>query len=271
MKTLAPLTGEQATAPMLQNDTALIVDRVADVRHYIASVLQRQLGCRRVLQAANPAEAEAVLASGTELISWVFYDWDLPGTEPQSFLGNLRQRPGCQDANILITTRSQQKVVLEDALRAGGTDYLIKPFTSSILLFKVQRIGQKRERRTHERLQVHPSPEIAIRFRRGNSTTGTMVSISPTGCLTRAPCTSGESARIYETARLTLQTADDIMEIEAELRRIEADRGPDSCHQHLLLAFHLRPLQDADQKRLQRFIAALSASPLSAAVPSLED
>ncbi len=256
---------------MLQNDTALIVDRVADVRHYIASVLQRQLGCHRVLQAANPTEAEAVLASGTELINWIFYDWDLPGSETQSFLGDLRQRPGCQEANILITTRSQQKVVLEGALRAGGTDYLIKPFTSSILLFKVRRIGLKRERRSHERLQVHPSQEVAIRFQRGKSTTGTMVSISSTGCLTRAPCASGECARIYETARLTFQTADDTMEVEAELQRIEADRGPGSGHQHLLLAFRFHPLKDTDQKRLQRFIAALSSSPLSAGVPSVED
>jgi CheY-like chemotaxis protein len=256
---------------MLQNDTALIVDRVSDVRHYIASVLQRQLGCRRVLQAANPEEAEAILESGTELINWVFYDWDLPSADPQAFLSILRQRPGCRDANILITTRSQQKVVLEDTLRAGGTDYLIKPFTSSILLFKVRRIGLSRERRSHERLQVHPSQEISICFQRGTSTAGTMISISATGCLTRAPCASGESARIYETARLTFQTADGTMNVDAELRRIEADRGPESCGQYLLLAFHLRPLQDVDQKRLQRFIAALSSSPLSTGAPGAED
>lgn len=256
---------------MLQNDTALIVDRVADVRQYIASVLQRQLGCRRVLQAANHAEAEAVLESGTELINWIFYDWDLPKTEPQPFLNLLRQRPGCRDANILITTRSQQKMVLEDALRAGGTDYLIKPFTSSILLFKVRRIGLSRERRNQARLQVHPSQEIAICFPHGTPTAGTMVSISDTGCLARAPRASGESARIYETARLRFQTADGSLEVEAELRRIEADRGPESCPQHLLLAFHLRPLEDDDHKRLQRFIAALSSSPLSAGVPATED
>jgi two-component system chemotaxis response regulator CheY len=255
-------------APMLQNDTALIVDRVADVRHYIASVLQRQLGCRRVLQAANHTEAEAILESGTEFINWIFYDWDLPSTDPEPFLHLLRQRPGCRDANILVTTRSQQKMVLEDALRAGSTDYLIKPFTSSILLFKVRRIGLSRERRTHERLQVHPSQEVAIRFPRGKSTAGTMVSISHTGCLTRAPCTIGESARIYETASITFQTADGTMNADAELRRIEADRGPESCQRYLLLAFHLRPLQEADHKRLERFIAALGSSPLSTSIAS---
>ncbi|MFZ0255743.1 MAG: response regulator [Gammaproteobacteria bacterium] len=257
-------------APMLQNDTALIVDRVADVRQYITSVLRRQLGCRRILQAANHPEAQAILDSGTELINWIFYDWDLPSTDPQPFLNVLRQRPGCRDANILITTRSQQKVVLEDALRAGGTDYLIKPFTSSILLFKVRRISLSRERRSHDRLQVHPSQEIAIRFQRGTSTAGTMVSISHTGCLTRAPCAIGESARIYETASMRFQTADGMMDVEAELRRIEADCGPEPCHQYILLAFHLRPLQDVDQKRLERFIAALGSSPLSTKAPGVE-
>lgn len=258
-------------APILQNDTALIVDRVADVRQYIASVLQRQLGCRRVLQAANHAEAEAILDSGTELISWVFYDWDLPSTEPQPFLDVLRQRPGCRDAHILITTRSQHKEVLEDALRAGGTDYLIKPFTSSILLFKVRRIGLAQERRSQKRLQVHPSQEIAIRFQRGERTAATMMSISSTGCLIRAPCAIGESARIYETANMTLQTSDGTLNAQAELRRIEADRGPEPCQKHLLLAFHLHPLQNEDQKRLERFIAALSSSPLSQGVPNGDD
>lgn len=248
-------------APMLQYDTALIVERAADARHYLASVLRRQLGCRRILQAASHADAEALLESGTELISWLFYDWDLAGVDPQAFLKSLRQYPGCRSAAVLVTTRCQHRATLTAALHAGGTDYLIKPFTSSILLFKLQRIQLARQRRPNERLQVHPSQEVTIRFPQGKSAAGTLVNLSTSGCLICAPATAGESARVYQTAHLAFATTDGMLNIDAQLRRIEADPQSAPDREHLLLAFQLCPLTDEDQPRVQRFIAALASSP----------
>ena len=244
---------------MLEHDTALIVDRLADVRQYIASILLRQLGCRRVLQAANCSQARAILDSGTEFINWIFYDWDLPDdTEPQRFLDELRQRPGCRDASILVTTRNYQRTTLDGVMQAGGTDYLIKPFTSSILLFKVRRISLSREHRANARVPIYPSQTVTIRFQPDREVTATVVSISPTGCLARAPGTVCSAARIYGIAQLTLQTADGELEINGELLRMETDHGPQPSREHVLLAFRLPPLGDREGKQLQRLIATLA-------------
>lgn len=242
---------------MLEKDTSLIVDRSPDVRQYVASVLQRQFGCRHVLLASNVDEALACLRSGTELIDWIFYEWDLPGIEPESFLAEVRKHPGSQGAAVLIMTRHRDKFLLDRALDAGGTDYLIKPFTLSILLLKVRKIGFSRERRSGERLRVHASQEIKLQFEDEAPIGASLISVSPTGCLVRLPVSSQPRARIYDDARLNLQTGDGIVTLNAQLVRLEADRGPDPSDRHVLAAFRLGALPNEDHGRLLRFIETL--------------
>lgn len=242
---------------MLEKDTALIVDRSPEVRQYVASALERQFGCRHVLLASNADEALARLRSGTELIDWVFFEWDLPGLNPDAFLAEVHKQPGTRRAAVLMMTRHTDKSLLDRALDSGVTDYLIKPFTLSILLLKVRKIGLSRERRADERLRVHASQEIKLELDNDQSVTANLVSISPTGCLIRMGASSQSRAHVYAQAHVTLQTNDGTLRLRGELVRMEADRGPEPSREHVLAAFQLESLAEEHHRRLLQFIEAL--------------
>ena len=243
---------------MLEHDTALVVDMSAEIRHYVASTLQRQFGCHEVLLAANGEEALSFLRSGTERIEWVFYDCDLPGMEAEDFLAEVRGHAGSRDAALIMMTRRGDKPTLTHALEAGFDDYLVKPFTLSILVLKVRRIALLRERRNGERLTMHASQEVKIRVGEAQEITAGLLNISHTGCFTRAPLFLCHAARIYQEVDLKLQTEDGATQLQGELVRVEGDRGPEASREHVLAAFHFNALSAENHKVLDRFITTLN-------------
>jgi CheY-like chemotaxis protein len=243
---------------MLEHETGLVIDLSAEVRDYVASILRQQFQCQRILLASNRDEALELLRSGTERIDWIFYDWELPRLDPTVFLGEVRKYPGSRAAAVIIMTRHREKPVLQAVLDAGANDYLIKPFTLSILVFKVRRIRLAQERREGERLQVHASQEVGVRFvDAGENLAATLVSISSTGCLARTPCFPSHAASIYADADIVLQTEEGPVELRGELVRVEGDRGVQPSRTHVLAAFRFHPLSRDHEKRLAGYIAAI--------------
>ena len=243
---------------MLEHETALVVDLSAEVRDYVASILRQQFQCRRILLAGTRDAALEMLRSGTERIDWIFYDWELPGLNSTEFLEETRRQPGSRAAAVIIMTRHREKSVLQAILDAGANDYLLKPFTLSILVFKVRRINLAQERREGQRLRVHASQEVELRFTKKNDPlSATLLSISPSGCLARTPVFTGQAASIYADADIILQTGEGQVQLRGELVRIEGDRGTEPSRDHVLTAFQFHPLSPETRKRLEGFIAAL--------------
>ncbi len=242
---------------MLENDTALIVDLSAEVREYVASILRHQFRCGRILLAGSRDEVLEILGSGTERIDWIFFDWELPGIQPMELLQEVQRHPGSRGAAVIMMTRHREKSALHAVLQAGASDYLIKPFTLSILLFKVRRISLSEDRRTGERLRVHASQDIDLRFGKGTKLAATLLSISPTGCLARAPAFSNRVAQIYDEAQITLQTEEGPINLQGELVRMEGDRASQPSQTHILTAFRFTPLSPEANKRLASFMASI--------------
>ena len=242
---------------MLENDTALVIDLSAEVREYVASILRHQFHCRRILSAGSRDEVLEILGSGTERIDWIFFDWELPGIQPTELLHEAQRHPGSRAAAIIMMTRHREKSALHEILEAGASDYLIKPFTLSILLFKVRRISLSEDRRTGERLRVHASQEIDLRFGKGTKLAATLLSISPTGCLARAPAFSNRVAQIYDEAQITLQTEEGAINLQGELVRMEGDRSSQPAQTHIFTAFRFSALSEETNKRLANFMASI--------------
>ncbi len=242
---------------MLENDTALVVDLSTEVREYVASILRHQFHCRRILSAGSRNDLMEILGSGTERIDWIFFDWELPGMQPTELLQEVQRQPGSRGAAVIMMTRHREKSALHEILEAGASDYLIKPFTLSILLFKVRRISLSEDRRTGERLRVHASQEIDLRFGKGTKLAATLLSISPTGCLARAPAFSNRVAQIYDEAQITLQTEEGAINLQGELVRMEGDRSSTPSQTHILTAFRFKPLSAEANKRLSSFMASI--------------
>ena len=82
--------------------------------------------------------AQAVDAFRSDVFDIVLTDWNMPFKNGLEVLKEVR----AMDANvpvIVITTEGQQKYVLE-AVKAGVSDYILKPFEAETLKEKVTKL-----------------------------------------------------------------------------------------------------------------------------------
>ena len=64
-------------------------------------------------------------------------DWDMPGTNGLDVIRTIRAK-GSQVPIVMVTAKAEREQVVQ-ALQAGVSDYLIKPFESSVLRQKLNK------------------------------------------------------------------------------------------------------------------------------------
>lgn len=122
----------------------LIVDDMPTIRELVRNQL-RDLGYRNVSQAENGEDAWAMLqqAFAGEPFALVISDWNMPKMTGLEFLKIVRM-----DANfsklpfILLTSESERDQVTE-AVLAGVSQYIVKPFTAKSFEDKLKSVWTK--------------------------------------------------------------------------------------------------------------------------------
>lgn len=124
--------------PLLEQASVLIVDDEPGMRNF----LMRTLGprCRRVSEAADVAQAEALL--DREHFDVVILDNMMPGRNGVDWLSAQRAIGFYADA-ILITAFADLETAIQ-ALRAGAVDFVLKPFRSNQILNALARCLDRR-------------------------------------------------------------------------------------------------------------------------------
>jgi two-component system chemotaxis response regulator CheY len=114
----------------------LIADDSRTMRKIILRSLQA-VGVPEATEAADGAEALALFKPGE--FDLVLTDWNMPGKTGLEVVQEIR----AQDANvpiIMVTTEAEKGRVLQ-AIQAGVSDYLVKPFTADALREKLEKHG----------------------------------------------------------------------------------------------------------------------------------
>ncbi|MDR1484386.1 MAG: response regulator [Planctomycetaceae bacterium] len=114
----------------------LVADDSSTMRKIILRSLQA-VGIKDVTEAADGLQAVEFFESGK--FDMVLTDWNMPGKTGLEVLKEIRAK----DAKIpviMVTTEAEKSRVLE-AIQAGVTDYLVKPFTSDTLREKLEKHG----------------------------------------------------------------------------------------------------------------------------------
>ena len=139
----APPRGPAAYAARLSQAAVLIVDDEQGMRHFLSRALAPRFG--RV-DAVDSAEAgrDLVAAHRYDL---VILDITLPGLSGLAWLRELRAQ-GHAGEVILITAFADLDTAIE-ALRAGASDFLLKPFRVAQILNAVQQ-GMNRSQLARE-------------------------------------------------------------------------------------------------------------------------
>jgi len=114
---------------------ALSVDDSATIRHIVAKTL-KPMGFE-VFQAEDGLKALEVLEE-QGIVDLVVLDWNMPNMDGYEFLLKVRKREELANMKIIMLTTENQKHFILKAVMAGADEYLMKPFSSEMLIEKVQ-------------------------------------------------------------------------------------------------------------------------------------
>ncbi len=122
---------------MDKNMRILIVDDFSTMRRIIKNIL-RQLGFNNVQEADDGATAWPKLQS--EPFDLVITDWNMPKMSGLDLLKNIRNDENLKDIPVLMVTAEALKENIIEAVKAGVSNYIIKPFTAETMQEKLEKI-----------------------------------------------------------------------------------------------------------------------------------
>lgn len=117
---------------------ALILEDSRVMRALLARMLL-ELGFEAV--PAGHVEEALDLLRGESGVELALVDWNLPGLSGMDFLRRLRADPSRRAIRVLVVSTEVGQHRIEEALREGAQEYLMKPFTRDMLAEKLALMG----------------------------------------------------------------------------------------------------------------------------------
>jgi two-component system chemotaxis response regulator CheY len=114
----------------------LVADDSSAMRKLILRSL-RAAGAEGATEAADGAEAVARFKPGE--FDLVLTDWNMPGKTGLEVVREIRALDA--EVKIMMVTTEAERTRVVQAIEAGVSDYLVKPFTGDVLREKLQKHG----------------------------------------------------------------------------------------------------------------------------------
>ena len=115
----------------------LVVDDMSTMRRIVKNVL-RQIGFSDIMEAENGQDALTKLKAGG--FGLVVSDWNMPVMQGIDLLRAIRADAELKTLPFLMVTAEAQKENLIEAVQAGVSNYVVKPFTAEVLQGKLEKI-----------------------------------------------------------------------------------------------------------------------------------
>jgi two-component system, chemotaxis family, chemotaxis protein CheY len=115
----------------------MVVDDMSTMRRSVKNLL-KQLGFANVDEAENGQEALIKLRA--DKFGFVVSDWNMPVMSGIQLLKAIRADEGLKTIPVLMVTAEAQKENIIEAVQAGVSNYVVKPFTAEILQEKMAKI-----------------------------------------------------------------------------------------------------------------------------------
>jgi two-component system chemotaxis response regulator CheY len=123
--------------PADPNMKILVVDDMVTMRRIVKNIL-KQLGFANVDEAENGQEALQKLRVDT--YGFVVSDWNMPVMTGIDMLRAIRADEKLKPTPVLMVTAEAQQSNLIEAVQAGVSNYIVKPFTAETLQEKIAKI-----------------------------------------------------------------------------------------------------------------------------------
>ncbi len=115
----------------------LVVDDMVTMRRIVKNIL-KQLGFGNVDEAENGQEALQKLRADT--FGFVVSDWNMPVMTGIDMLRAIRADEKLKTIPVLMVTAEAQQSNLIEAVQAGVSNYIVKPFTAETMQEKIAKI-----------------------------------------------------------------------------------------------------------------------------------
>lgn len=116
----------------------LVVDDSMAMRKILSNHL-KNIGYTELVEASNGKEALQAVVDN-EGISLILCDWNMPEMNGLEFLKKFREEDK-KTPFIMVTTESEKDKVV-DAIQAGVSSYILKPFSQDVLKEKIHQATQ---------------------------------------------------------------------------------------------------------------------------------
>ncbi len=122
----------------------LLAEDGTTMRKMEVKILQ-QIGYENIIEAVDGAQAMEKLESESD-IKLVISDWNMPNKSGMDVLAWMRQNPLLKDTGFLMATGQGDKIYVKQAMEAGASGVVAKPFSPDELKNKIEEIfGEKKE------------------------------------------------------------------------------------------------------------------------------
>ena len=123
--------------PADPNMKILVVDDMSTMRRIVKNIM-KQLGFANVEEAEHGQDALDKLKA--EPFGFVISDWNMPVMTGIELLRAIRADDKLKAIPVLMVTAEAQKENLVEAIQAGVSNYIVKPFTAEVLQEKMNKI-----------------------------------------------------------------------------------------------------------------------------------
>jgi two-component system chemotaxis response regulator CheY len=115
----------------------LVVDDMSTMRRIVKNIF-KQLGFNNLEEAENGKDAlDKLKAAKFDL---VVSDWNMPVMPGIELLRNIRADAALKHIPVLMVTAEAQQGNLIEAIQAGVSNYIVKPFTAETIKEKLDKI-----------------------------------------------------------------------------------------------------------------------------------
>lgn len=114
----------------------LVVDDSLTMRRIMVNALQR-IGFTDAVEATDGHDA---LSKFDESVGFIITDWNMPVMSGLEFARAVRAHPNGMTVPILMVTTRGAREDIVTAVEAGVNNYILKPFTPSVLKDKIDRL-----------------------------------------------------------------------------------------------------------------------------------
>ena len=117
--------------------TVLVVDDFATMRRILKNIF-RQLGFENVIETDDGTTALEALKKNK--IDLIVSDWNMPKMTGLELLKTVRASDEYKGIPFLMVTAEAQKQNVLEAVQAGVSNYVVKPFTAEQISDKLEKI-----------------------------------------------------------------------------------------------------------------------------------